>query len=184
MIQLNRDSLLFKTAQGESIPCSAERVTIELIGESAQGLDPEVIRNAAAAVLHYFKEELKKDQVSVAEFSQALEKVLRGLGLTVASETPSPAPTVFEADLSRIASTAGQGCELFFYACLRAELRKGEAMNGQLVRFSGLRLCVKQLAGAQKWTRRCQALSDDIVQFLRCCFESDNPAANRALIIS
>jgi len=33
-------------------------VTVELIGEAAAELDPELIRNAARAVLHYFKVEM------------------------------------------------------------------------------------------------------------------------------
>jgi hypothetical protein len=187
MIQLNPDALVFKTTQGDLIPCSAERVTIELIGDSAKDLDPEVIRHAAAAVLHYFKEELHKDLVSVAEFSQALEKVLSGLGLVVGQEspdTPPPAPLVYEADLCRIASSSGKGCELFFFNNLRAEFRRQEAMTGRIIRFSGLRRCVKQLVGAQKWSRRCQTLSDEIVVFSRSCFQTAGAADDRALIIT
>jgi hypothetical protein len=83
MIQLNPDCLIFQTSNGEHIPCSAELVTIELMGETASLVDPEVIRNASAAVLHYFKHELGRTSVSVAEFSSALEKVLRGFGFDV-----------------------------------------------------------------------------------------------------
>jgi hypothetical protein len=182
MIRLNRDSLVFETAQGEQIPCSAELVTIELIGEAAASLDPEILRNASAAVLHYFREELKRDFVTVAEFSVALERVLKSFGLAVAAHEP-PAPSrVFEADLSQIAAS-GNSCELFFFSNLRQELRKEEARAGQVVRFSGLRRCVKQLVGARRWTRRCQCLNDDIVAFLRSRFETDAPPANRSLII-
>ena len=158
-------------------------VTIELVGESAANLDPEVIRNASAAVLHYFKEELHRDYVTVGEFSVALETVLRGFGFTISTED-SPAPNrVFDADLSQIASSTGKGCELFFFSNLGQELCKDEARTGQVVRFRGLRRCVKQLVGARRWTRRCQSLNDDIVGFLRSRFESGGPLANRSLII-
>lgn len=33
MIRLRPDCLVFKMSSGESIPCSAEKVTIELIGK-------------------------------------------------------------------------------------------------------------------------------------------------------
>ena len=125
MIQLRSDCLVFETAQGHSIPCSAELVTIELIGETASLLDPDTVRNAAAAVLHYFKEELKRNTVSVAEFSQALEQVLRGFGFSLSSaeasieETPS-----LGLDLLRLANDSGKGFELVFFPKLRDRLRE------------------------------------------------------------
>ena len=83
MIQLKSDCLLFQTNDGEQGPCSAEWVTLELMGEGASLVDPEVVRHASAAVLHYFKHELKRQFVSVSEFALALEKVLRNFGLSV-----------------------------------------------------------------------------------------------------
>jgi hypothetical protein len=183
MIQLNRDSLIFQTAEGEQIPCSAEVVTIELIGEAAKQLDPDLIRNASAAVLHFFKEELKRDFVSVNEFSLALERVLRGFGVSISSSESTPPTPVFEADLGQIASSSGKGCELFFFLSLREELQKQEARSVQIVRFKGLRRSVKQLIGARRWTVRCQSLSDDIVEFLRHRFKGEGTPAHRSLII-
>src|ERR1700678_1629729 len=54
MIQLKNDCLILQTESGQQIPCSAESVTFELMGEGAQLVDPEVVRHASAAVLHYF----------------------------------------------------------------------------------------------------------------------------------
>src|SRR5436190_22294220 len=81
MIQLHPDCLIFETSSGESIPCSAEVVTIELVGDSK--LDPQIVREAAAAVVYYFRNELGRDNVSVEEFSRALQKVLCRLGYDV-----------------------------------------------------------------------------------------------------
>src|SRR5436853_5822899 len=83
MIQLHPDCLIFHTSAGESIPCSAEVVTIELVGDS--NLDPQVVREAAAAVVYYFKNELGRENVSVEEFSRALQRVLCKLGYDVTS---------------------------------------------------------------------------------------------------
>src|SRR5689334_14785218 len=121
MIQLNPDCLIFQTSSGENIPCSAELVTIELIGDAAKFLDPDIIRNASAAVLHYFKEELNRHYVTVAEFSEALEKVLRGFGLAVKHVEEKPLPKIEEADLRQIACASGKGFELFFFPHLREE---------------------------------------------------------------
>lgn len=179
MIQLNPDCLIFRTADGENIPCSAELVTIELIGDSASGLDPEIIENASAAVLHYFKKELQRDFVTIAEFSEALEKVLRNFGLVVkkVEEKKSDArkaPQVVEDDLRQIASESGKGFELFFFSSLREHLHTKIATNNpEVIRFNGLRGCVKQLVGARRWTNQCQDLSDQIVEYLRTCLSAE-----------
>ena len=183
MIQLNEDSLLFQTSNGETIPCSAELVTIELIGDAANQLDPEIIRNASAAVLHYFKEDLGKTHVSLAEFSSALERVLRGFGFTVKSGEERQTPKVAESDLSKLASGLGKGSELFFFPTLRAELKRKLRQSPQILRFSGLRTCVKELTGTRRWTHRCQDLNDQIVDYLRDCLLCEAKSNSCALVV-
>ena len=168
MIQLRSDCLVFEMATGETIPCSAELVTIELIGQTMGALDPEVIRHAAASVLHYFKHELGRSHVTVGEFSSALETVLRGLGLAVKSaEQPLPELAVEESDLRLLACESLKGFELAFFPRLRVELNERLHRAPQVLRFKGLRGCVKQLAGARRWTCRCQQLNDQIVDYIR-----------------
>ncbi|MFN7139348.1 MAG: hypothetical protein ACK4UN_08420 [Limisphaerales bacterium] len=187
MIQLNPDYLIFQTSNGENIPCSAELVTIELIGEAAQFLDPELIRNASAAVLHYFKNELGKQSVTVAEFSEALEKVLKGFGLDVKSrETESietPGGRVCETDLRELAASAGKGFELVFFATLRDHVRQELNDSVQVLHFKGLRGCVKQLTGAQRWCGRCQTLNDQIVEYLRGCVTAEPRKNSCSLVV-
>ncbi|HEY6227447.1 MAG TPA: hypothetical protein VI282_10035 [Verrucomicrobiae bacterium] len=176
MIQLHPDCLIFETSAGESIPCSAEVVTIELVGDS--NLDPQIVREAAAAVVYYFRQELGRDNVSVEEFSNALQKILCRLGYKVSSpEGADVNADEFDefaiANLPELATSAGKGCELFFFQRLRAELRTHLQTTPRVVRFQGLRSCVKQLAGRQRWCPRCQTLSDQIVEYLRECFTSE-----------
>jgi hypothetical protein len=179
MIQLNPDCLIFRTADGENIPCSAELVTIELVGDSAGLIGPDIIENASAAVLHYFKNELKRECVTVAEFSEALEKVLGGFGLVVKKvEQKNPEKPkrrrVVEDDLREIASESGKGCELFFFSNLREHLRTQIAKGSpEIIRFNGLRGCVKQIVGARRWNTRCQSLNDQIVEYLRTCLSAE-----------
>jgi hypothetical protein len=177
MIQLHPDCLIFETSAGESIPCSAEVVTIELVGDS--NLDPQIVREAAAAVVYYFRQELGRDNVSVEEFSNALQKILCRLGYKVSSPDPDTFDGADEfdefaiANLPELATSAGKGCELFFFQRLRAELRTRLQTTPRVVRFQGLRSCVKQLAGRQRWCPRCQTLSDQIVDYLRECFTNE-----------
>ena len=185
MIQLRSDCLVFETAAGHSIPCSAELVTIELIGETAGLLNPEVVRNAAAAVLHYFKQELNRNTVSVAEFSQALEHVLRGFGFSLTSAEASIEPTADPGvDLVRLASDSGKGFELVFFPRLRDHLREQLKDSPRMLRCRGLRSCVKQLAGARRWSGRCELLSDQIVDYLRQCLQRDLAEGECSLVVS
>ena len=83
MIALQSGCLLFQLASGESVPCSAEMISVELTGNAEGVLDPEVLRHATASVFHYFKNELERESVTVGEFALALEKVLRNLGFII-----------------------------------------------------------------------------------------------------
>lgn len=48
------------------------------------------MKQAAAGVLHYFKDELGQSHVTVAEFTTALSKVFQGLGMTAEVTTIAP----------------------------------------------------------------------------------------------
>jgi len=175
MIHLRPDCLVFKMSSGENIPCSAEKVTIELMGDSAEFVDQGLIKEAAETVLHYFKTEMKCQTVSVAEFSRALEHVLKGLGLEVTSaDQEAPGALIVDSDLTQMARASGKGFELTFFPLLREEMQLQLGKSPCLVRFWGLRDCVKALVGAKRWTLRCQALSDQIVDYMRNCLANEN----------
>lgn len=188
MIQLRPDCLIFQTGDGEQIPCSAEWITLELMGEGASWIDPMVVQNASAAVLHYFKHELSRDFVSVGEFALALEKVLRSFGLSVYADSESYSPPadelcVLESDLREMAAAAGKGFELVFFPNLREELKSKMGQSPHVLRFRGLRGCVKQLTGNERWTRSCQHLNDQIVEFLRGCWQTERTKESCALVV-
>ena len=83
MIQLHTDCLVFETSDGEAIPCSAQDVTVELLGDAAHELEPMLVTEAAEAVLYHFKTDLNRNSISVGEFTLALECILRGFGFKV-----------------------------------------------------------------------------------------------------
>src|SRR5580704_15817255 len=86
MITLSSNCRLFQMSNGESVPCSAEMICIEVIGNADCLVDSEILRHAAASVFHYFKNDLERETVTVGEFAGALEKVLRGLGMTIRAD--------------------------------------------------------------------------------------------------
>ena len=184
MIALASDSLLFQMATGESIPYSGEVISAELAGATVELFDPEFVHHAASAVFHYFKHELSRQTVSASEFAGALRKVLRGFAGTAQSSAQTHArPSVLESDLSRLAVESGQGCELFFFPRLRAELRQHLQRAPRVLRFRGLRGCVKQLVGARRWSLRCRTLEGQIVAYLRECLSAESGPAEFALVV-
>lgn len=74
------------------IPCTAEEIALELSLDDGQSFDPEVLKNAAAAVLHYFRFELEREEVSLKEFASALRKVLKDLGFDLQEQAVKIAP--------------------------------------------------------------------------------------------
>jgi hypothetical protein len=183
MIRLRSDCLVFEMSNGDKIPCSASTVTVELMGSAVDSLDREVVENAAAAVLHYFQHDLQRTSVTLTEFTEALEVALRGLGLNVTCDSSKPTERLANADLRTLAAECGKFFELGFFSRLRDQVRSELQWSPQLIRFFGLRSCVKQLAGAQRWCPRCERLSDQIVEFLRGCVTRENPAHPCGLLV-
>ena len=79
MIALQSDCLLFQLASGESVPCSAEMISVELTGNADGRLDPEVLRHATASVFHYFKNDLERESVTVATMWSARPSIACGV---------------------------------------------------------------------------------------------------------
>jgi hypothetical protein len=184
MIRLASECLFFEMASGESIPFSAEMISVELSGDDAGLFDPEFVRHATSAVFHYFKEELGRHTITVAEFAGALERVLRGFSFQVSPRPASPGVAgVLQSDLRRLAHESGNGCELFFFHRLRDELRHQLQQTPQVVCFRGLRGCVKQLVGARRWCARCRTLHEQIVDYLRNCFSAESVRKDCALFV-
>jgi len=161
-----------------------------LVSDSVAPVDKELILNVAAGVLHYFKVEKGKDAVSMAEFSEALERALCELGLPVklagtTTEIAKPAgpPRVIEADLNRLAAESGDAWELCFFPRLRDEVRRQLDGSPLVLRFRGLRPCVKLLAGTKRWSAHCQSLNDQIIDYLRTCLGSEKSGNGCSLVV-
>ena len=181
MIALSSNCLLFQLSNGESVPCSAEMICIEIIGSPTSVIDPEMLRHAAASVFHYFKNDLERETVTVGEFAGALERVLRNLGLTLYSGKNQQ--DILESDLSLLARESGVSLELFFFPRLRDELRYQLRQSPRMLRFHGLRGCVKRLTHARRWSARCEALQEQIVEYLRQCLTAESGQNECPLVV-
>jgi hypothetical protein len=177
VIQLHPDLLLLPAKKEEGggwIPCSAQELALEITADTGY-IDKDLLQNAVAGVLHYFREELKRDQVSVEEFRTALEFVLTNFGVHLQGLNPSAEPDqdmVFFCDLVKVAATIGQAGELGFYTRIAIVLREFMQRSPRMIRVTGLRDCVKHLVGARRWSRRCTETGDQIIGFLQQVFAS------------
>jgi hypothetical protein len=180
MILLRPDCLVFERPGSDAAPCPAETIAVELIADPAL-VDPAVLQEAATAVLHYFRNDLSRTVVSVAEFSAMLQKALQGLGLNVRMARLDEPDD--ETDLRHLAGEPNDSCELFFFPRLRGELRRKLQQFPSVIRFGGLRGCVKQLLRAKRWTPRCQTLNDQIVDYLRTCLNVEATTSPCALLV-
>lgn len=181
MIALASDCLVFQLETGESVPLCADMITLELQGDEAAGYDEEVLRHATGAVFYYFKHELDRQVVTLGEFAEALDKVIHGFHL--GERLPAKRETVAESDLGRLADECGAGCELVFFPRLRDTLRHHVKQSPQVLRFHGLRGCVKRLVGARRWCARCETLRGHIVHYLRECLNSEPAPTTLRLVV-
>ncbi len=185
MIALHSDCLLFQLHNGESVPCSADMICVEIVGESRR---PARTRNAPAR---------RRQRVSLFQNRTRPRSRDRRRIFPRARKGPAPsglhaftpndpgglAGEVSNTDLARLLSETGDSLELFFFPRLRDELRVQLRQSPRVVRFRGLRGCVKKLAGARRWSSRCERLEDQIISFLRECLNAETAPPGCALVV-
>jgi len=183
MILLSSDYLLFELESGERVPFSADKICVEMAGGGCGPFDADFLEQATKAVFHFFQNELQRESVTLGEFSAAMERVLRSFlrGEPRPTEALADRP-IAESDLGRLLAEA-EHTELLFFPRLRDELRQHMQASPRLLRFRGLRGCVKQLAGARRWSPRCRDLQERILDFLRACAAADRAGKDCALMV-
>jgi hypothetical protein len=132
--------------------------------------------------VRYFRDDLGRASVTVGEPRPS--GVLRGFGFEVITgpEAMSDRQTI-EYDLRQFAVESGAGFELAFFPRLRDLICQQRARSPHVLRFTGLRGCVKQLMAARRWSPRCRLMSDHIIGFLRRCLEESAPASGCSMVV-
>ncbi len=182
MIALGSKCLVFQKSNGEAVPLSADMISVELSDGAAQLFDQDYVDNAAEAVFHYFKHDLERETVTMAEFSEALGKALSGLKSVIVTDSDADCLTV-TCDLKQLALECGEGCELVFFPRLRTELRDLLKDSPQTLQFSGIKDCVKALTGARRWSPECRTLKAQIISFLRGCLSAEQTRGDLSLVV-
>jgi hypothetical protein len=186
MIQLRTDCLVFETAEGW-LPCHDADIVVELRAAGPPA-DKELLGHAAEAVVQFFRVEKQQEVVKPGDFCEALEKVLKGFGIEARVCLPQFAqptrPAVVEHDLSRLAADGLATFELGFFLKLRETLEGALTDPPRVLRFTGLRTCVKRLLGVRRWNVRCEDLSAQIVSYLEQRLAAPTAAATCCLVVT
>jgi hypothetical protein len=183
MILLADNFLFFKLPSGESVPFSSEMISVELANGAKNPFDQDFVQHAAASVFHYFKHDLNRKTVSMAEFASAFESVLNGLGLQLDSGRIAKSTDDAATKDLQLLAFHSDACELAFFPRLRAAAHSQFQLTPRLVRFHGLRDCVKQLTGAERWSPRCDSMRDQIIEFLRRTLRRETAGESCALLV-
>jgi hypothetical protein len=157
-------------------------ISFDVPSNQAGLMDAEFINEVAAAVFHYFKNDLKMPTITMGELCEAIERVLVGFVNPSKNTAVEVAERISEADLGRLADESA-GNELLFFSRLRAEVRARLKEAPAQLRFCGLRRCVKQLVGTRRWTERCGNLRDQIVEFLRGCLQAETGVTSCPVVV-
>ena len=71
----------------------------------------------------------------------------------------------------------------FFFRDCETNCATQLRQSPRVLRFRGLRGCVKQLAGARRWSTRCEKMQEQIVEYLRGCLTAEPEQNECALVV-
>lgn len=166
MIQLNPRSICLHLPHGETVPLLAKSVVHAYCEQKPLGIDMESwqLEEVAHALIHYLRVDLHRDTIAADDFFEALSTLVIVVGDHPAQKSEEP---IQSANLYHMAQEPGCAFELAFFRAVQRATREFKAQRTRLIRFVGLRPCVKLLLGAKNWGKSCQRLSDEIVDFIR-----------------
>lgn len=202
MIRPHSDYLVFELDSGESILCSVEAIAFELVEAVAGLADRNIIENAARAVVHYFREELRRETVSIHEFIDSLSFVLKEFGYEVeirnieSQYSEEQGEYLGEVEIMKERSQSnslveilekqrktGALMELGFFKKIREIVAHELQGNPDILLFTELRPCVQSMLASSKWTRRCELFSRQIISYIEACLCQDGNVRNMRMVI-
>ncbi len=135
------------------------------------------IRNG---VSQYLETKCPLRLLPLGDLFERVKRMLNTIGCSeIAKNLEILAPPV-RVSLVQAAMTAGNGFELAFFETLRMELCLLRAAGAEEVHFTGVRDSAMILRGAAKWNKACEALLQEINDFLRA-WNRDQPSHQRQL---
>jgi hypothetical protein len=169
MILLQQDMVWVRDADGCLTPFAVRRLAAAIHDAARQADSPAdwVAVPVAEAVSAYLMAREGDRVVAAGELRRIVLAVLGMLGCEEIARAYQLGRQRVEIRLDELAARSGAGFELEFFQQLDAALAavRNDAMRQ--VRVEGLRDCVLQLRGAQRWGTGCRTMAEDIVGHVR-----------------
>ncbi len=124
----------------------------------------EDIRNG---VVEYLETKCPLKLMELETLFDRVRMMLVKIGCERIADKLQPLAPPVTVSLIDAAMEAGNGFELAFFETLRSELSNLKAAGAEEIRFTGLRESSLILRGSEKWNKRCDALLEEIENFLQ-----------------
>jgi hypothetical protein len=169
MILLEQDMVWVRGADGCLTPFAVRRLASAIYEAARQAGSPAdwIAVPVAEAVAAYLTAREGDRVVAASELRQIVLAVLEMLGCGEIARVYQHGRQRVEIRLDELAARSGAGFELDFFQQLDAALAAVRDDAMRQMRVQGLRACVLQLRGAQRWGTECRRMAEEIVGHVR-----------------
>ena len=138
----------------------------------------------AKGMIIYLQKRFPRNTITLEEVFDKIAKTLITIGFTDIAEKLVPTPPPLRISLIDIARQAGTGYELVFFNLLREKLAEVQDFGAERIECADLDECVLHLRGRAKWTRSCDQLKYEIVDFVQRRTDRNNKAEEFSLLMT
>jgi hypothetical protein len=169
VILLEQNMVWVRDADGRLTPFVPRRLAEAIHDAARQAVSPTdwIAVPVAEAVTAYLMERDGEPVVAASELRQIVLTVLKMLGCKEIACAYQREHQRVEIRLDELAAQSGAGFELDFFQQLDTALAAVRDDAMRQLRVQGLRACVLQLRGAQRWGTGCRTTAEEIVGHVR-----------------
>jgi hypothetical protein len=135
------------------------------------------------AVIEYLRERFPSAFITIDQLYDKIARVLGHMGWDDIAAQLDRKPPPVKISLMEIAELASHGYELEFFRILRHRLEEAATTGCQQILLHGLRDATKHLCRTARWSRACDQLTSDIVDFTQAHFYRITKGADGAGIV-
>ncbi len=144
-----------------------------------------LIPHVSEGVSNFLGEYHNGSIITTKQVEETLRRILSGIGYDEVARQINMSPPPVEIPLPLLAEqAAGQVVELAFFKALDHEISQRLAQGAHNIRFTGLKYAIKKLLHASRWTTCCNALRQEILQFLDHRMRSAHSATHLAFTVN
>lgn len=134
---------------------------------AAERHDFPFIDDIRSGIVQYLEHRCPLRLLPLNDLFERMRKMLHTIGCETIAEKLEPLAPPLTVSLLHAAKSAGNGFELAFFECLRAELEELRQIGAEEIRFIDLKESTLELRGAKKWDKQCDQLEQEILNFLQ-----------------